>query len=54
MNSVLKGMLIVLLIAYVISPADLMVGPVDDIIVCLLGARCMGRPSNQDYDVIED
>lgn len=51
MNGVLKGMLIVLLIAYVVSPVDLMVGPIDDIIVCLLGAGCMSRSPK--YDGIE-
>ena len=54
MNGVLKGMLIVLLIAYIISPADLMVGPVDDIIAILLGTCCMATPSAPNYDEIED
>lgn len=35
MNGVLKGMLLVLLIIYFISPVDLCPGPVDDIILLL-------------------
>ena len=35
MNGVLKGMLLVLLIIYVVSPLDLCPGPVDDIIMLL-------------------
>lgn len=38
MNAVAKGMLIVLLILYVISPLDLCPGPVDDIILILCSA----------------
>ena len=37
MNSLMKGMLIVLVLLYAISPIDLVPGPVDDIIVILLG-----------------
>ena len=36
-SSVVKGMLIVIVILYIISPVDLMPGPIDDIIVLLLG-----------------
>ena len=35
MSGVLKGMLLVLLIIYVVSPVDLCPGPVDDIILLL-------------------
>lgn len=35
MSSVLKGMLLVLLIIYIVSPVDLCPGPVDDIILLL-------------------
>lgn len=37
MNGVMKGMLIMLVILYVVSPLDAMPGPVDDLIVILLG-----------------
>lgn len=37
MNDIGKGMLIVLVVLYIISPIDLMAGPVDDVIVLLLG-----------------
>lgn len=36
MNGVTKGMLIVLVIIYVISPVDFVPGPVDDFIVILM------------------
>lgn len=36
-SSIVKGMLIVIVILYIISPVDLMPGPVDDAIVLLLG-----------------
>ncbi len=38
MSGVLKGMLLVLLIIYVVSPVDLCPGPVDDIILMLCAA----------------
>lgn len=37
MNGVAKGMLIVLIILYVVSPIDFCPGPIDDLIVILLG-----------------
>lgn len=36
MNDVMKGMLIILVVIYVISPIDFVPGPVDDLIVILL------------------
>ena len=35
MNGVLKGMLLVLLIIYIVSPVDFCPGPIDDIILLL-------------------
>lgn len=35
MSGVLKGMLLILLIIYIVSPVDLCPGPVDDIILLL-------------------
>lgn len=37
MNSFLKVLLVLLVIAYIVSPVDFMPGPIDDIIVILLG-----------------
>ena len=49
MNGVFKGMLIMLMIMYVISPVDAMPGaPVDDIIVILLGLAGQKRLSAQE------
>lgn len=48
MNDTMKGMLLVLLLIYVISPVDLCPGPVDDIILllCTIGGRAL--KSNND------
>ena len=37
MNDVGKGMLIILVILYIVSPIDFAPGPIDDIIVLLIG-----------------
>ena len=43
MDGVMKGMLIVLVILYVVSPIDACPGPIDDIIVILLGLAAQKR-----------
>lgn len=43
MDGVMKGMLIILVILYVVSPIDLMPGPVDDVIMILLGLAAQKR-----------
>lgn len=37
MNDIGKGMLIILVILYIVSPIDFAPGPIDDIIVLLIG-----------------
>ena len=37
MNNTMKGMILVLMVLYVLSPVDLCPGPVDDLIVLLAG-----------------
>lgn len=37
MNDVMKGMILVLMIMYIVSPLDACPGPLDDIIVLLIG-----------------
>lgn len=37
MNNIVKGIIILAVILYIISPLDAMPGPVDDIIVALMG-----------------
>lgn len=37
MSSVAKGMILVLMILYIVSPVDACPGPIDDIIVLLIG-----------------
>ena len=49
MNGVVKGMLIVLIILYVISPVDACPGPIDDIIVVLIGLA-----ATKNREAIED
>ncbi len=42
-QGLMKGMLIILVILYVVSPLDLCPGPIDDIIVVLLGLAAKKR-----------
>ena len=37
MNEFAKGMLFVLMILYIVSPLDMCPGPIDDLIVLLIG-----------------
>lgn len=49
MSGVMKGMILVLMILYIVSPIDACPGPIDDIIVLLIGiAATKGR------EVLED
>ncbi len=43
MEGVMRGMLLVLVILYIVSPLDLCVGPIDDILVLLLGIAAQKR-----------
>lgn len=49
MNGVLKGMLLVLLIIYFVSPIDLCPGPVDDIILllCAVGGGALSSACDE-------
>lgn len=47
MNDVMKGMLIILVVIYVISPIDFVPGPVDDLIVILLGLANQKKLENK-------
>lgn len=53
MGDIGKGMLIILIILYILSPIDLAPGPVDDAIVLLLGlattAKKTYRGTNSPY-----
>ena len=49
MNGVAKGMILVLMILYIVSPIDACPGPIDDIIVLLIGlAVKKGREALED------
>lgn len=49
MSGVMKGMILVLMILYIVSPIDVCPGPIDDILVLLIGiAATKGR------EVLED
>ena len=55
-NKVLKGMLIALLAIYVISPVDLVPGPVDDLLLILFSAvmnQMSSSRADRDPDEIE-
>ncbi len=59
MNRFMKGILFVLLIAYVVSPVDFVPGPVDDILAIVLyyaanrSRLALEKPSGKDIDVID-
>ena len=44
MNEIGKGMLVILIILYIVSPIDFAPGPVDDAIALLLGLAEAKRP----------
>ena len=48
MNGVVKGMILVLMILYIVSPVDACPGPIDDLIVLLIGLA-----STKGQDLIE-
>lgn len=55
-NKVLKGMLLALLAIYVISPVDLVPGPVDDLLLVLFSAvmnQINSSRSSENPDEIE-
>lgn len=37
MNDIIRGIIIIAVLIYIVSPIDFAVGPIDDIIVLLLG-----------------
>ena len=37
MNDIIKGMILVLMILYVVSPIDACPGPIDDLLVMIIG-----------------
>lgn len=50
MNGVAKGMILVLMILYIVSPIDACPGPIDDIILILIGlAARKGAGVIEDY-----
>lgn len=49
MSGVMKEMMLVLMILYIVSPTDACPGPIDDIIVLLIGiAAAKGRETLED------
>lgn len=50
MGGVAKGMILVLMVLYIISPIDACPGPIDDIILILIGlAAQKGTRAIEDY-----
>ena len=50
MNGVVKGMILVLMILYIVSPVDACPGPIDDIIVLLMGLGATKSKSRNEED----
>lgn len=48
MNNVTKGIILILLLIYAISPLDVAPGPIDDIIVLLMGLGSQKVFSNKE------
>ncbi|WP_432649211.1 hypothetical protein [Huintestinicola sp.] len=48
MNNVTKGIILILVLIYVISPLDVAPGPIDDIIVLLMGLGSQKVFSNRE------
>lgn len=48
MNGIAKGMLLVLVILYALSPVDVCPGPIDDIIVIALGLAAQSKLGNSE------
>ena len=48
MNGIAKGMLLVLVILYALSPVDACPGPIDDIIVIALGLAAQAKIGNSE------
>ena len=46
MNGVVKGMILVLMILYIVSPVDACPGPIDDLIVLLIGVWLRQKARN--------
>ena len=48
MNDLMKGIIIMAILLYIVSPMDIAPGPIDDIIVLLLGLATRKRITNRD------
>ena len=48
MNDVMKGIVLLAILLYIVSPMDIAPGPIDDIIVLLLGLATRKRITNRD------
>ena len=53
-NGVIKGMLLILVALYVISPVDAVPGPVDDLLMLLLTAAANMHKGGSSRDLPED
>ena len=48
-NGAMKGIIILVVIIYIVSPVDIAPGPIDDLIVLLLGIAASKNISSNDY-----
>ena len=52
MSWIMKGMLLILMVLYIVSPIDACPGPIDDIIVLLIGiAVTKGSASGEEWEI---
>ena len=49
MNTVMKGIIILAVIIYIVSPIDIAPGTIDDILVLLMGIAASKKISTDDY-----
>ena len=48
MNDLMKGIVLVAVFMYIVSPVDAVPGPIDDVIVLLMGLAARKRLANTD------
>ncbi len=43
MNNLMKGLVVMAVLMYIVSPIDLVPGPIDDVIICLMAMASRKR-----------
>lgn len=50
MSDMVKGMIIILMIVYIVSPIDVCPGPIDDLLVLIIGIAARKKITNTAED----